>query len=242
MIQADILKAGEKQIKEILTAVKAGKFQTAYDLLWDTPQPIEWIQSEKSDLVKPGGEYRYNEIALIENLGKRIFEVFEFEIQSFSRVQDRSKFSSNIVVILHHAFKGEPLVRKKWGLASVASGSHAHLTVSDPMAFSNAKKSAAKQLGAFFGLNLNRTLENLDFIPTTQVERGESGAPTDDEYSKAVAQISGAPTREDAHDIMDKSGFRWKLTYDPAVVNIINSKSLKNNQNGQNKESAIIGS
>lgn len=240
MIQVDILKAGEKIIKEIQTVVKAGKFQAAYDLLWNTPQPNDWIKSEKSDLVKIGGDYNYNEIALIENLGKRLFEVFEFEIQSFSRVQDRSKFSSNIVCVLHHAFKGEQPVRKKWGIASVASASHYHLTISDPMAFSNAKKSAAKQLGAFFGLNLNRTLENLDFIPTIQVDKRDSA--TDPDYAKVLEQLTNATTREEALEIREKSEYKYKLSSHPEAVNIINSKPLKNNNNGQNKESSIIGS
>lgn len=221
-----LLKFGKKTIDQIAVLVDLKEFDKAYELIWNTEQPKEWIKSEKSDLVKVGGDYNFNEIGLIENLGKKIFQVFEFEIQSFSRVQDRSKFSSNVICVLHHAFKGEKPIHNKSGIASVASGSHLHLTVSDPMAFSNSKKSAARELGAFFGKNLNRTLENLDFIPTVQVERG--GNDKDEEYEKVITEIKDAKYREDAVDALEASGtYKMGLKYKPEIVNIINAKPLK---------------
>lgn len=238
-----LLKFGKKTIDQIELLVKNQEFDKAYELIWNTEQPEKWIKSEKSDLVKLSGEYNFNEIGLIENLGKKIFQVFEFEIQSFSRVQDRSKFSSNVLCVLHHAFKGEKPIHNKSGIASVASGSHYHLSISDPMAFSNSKKSAARELGAFFGKNLNRTLENLDFIPTIQVEKGESITPSDEEYEKIVTAIKSSEYREEALDHLENSGnYKMGLKYKPEIVNAINAKPLKNNNNGQNKESTIIGS
>lgn len=227
MTYDDVLKSGKKELAILDTILRKKDFDAAYNFLWNTPQPDLWIKSEKSNLVVDGGGFFYNEIGLIENLGKKIFQVFEFEIQNFNRVQDRSKFSSTVVCVLSHAFPGETTIHKKFGIASVASASHSHLTLSDPMAYSNAKKSAARELGAFFGKNLNRILEDLNQLPTKQLDFG--GTSTGEEYEKIVTAIKSATFREDAHAQLENAGtYKMGLKYNSDIVNIINAKPFKN--------------
>jgi len=231
MTNEELLQYGSPTLKKIDKAIAECKLLDILRL-FDSPQPKQWIEEEQNALV--GKKYFFNRIGLIEALLDRVFTDVSFAIVSQNIIQEKGKLSAVCHCRLHFKIECDTSVYRgnsapsvliegtKDGVAATYAESIKHLTLAVPLAYSNAKKSAARQLGDFFGKSLNRYLDDIEEIPVIKTDYGDS---EDDPIEKFKSAIRKAATYEQAMNLINAAGvFKNTLLYSPEIKEFLENK------------------
>lgn len=202
-----LLKLGQPNIAAIKNACKNAHYELI-NALANFPQPVEWIKEGDSELL--GGKYYWNEIGLIEALMNECFTVWKTNIISNHIHQDKAMFCSTTIVSVNYG------VGTCTGIATTFAPSIKHLSLATPLSKSEAKKNAIKEIGEFFGRQLNRMDNSL---PIIQISK--EGNEVDIEFEAMKTKLSDPKlSKADAELIQTASIFK----YHPELKQIVNSK------------------
>lgn len=145
-------------IKRAVSERNEGEFRR----LLDTEQPDEWInvlESEFRDKDNNIMYYQINTIALLDAIVKEVFSIVSTRLmQPPTFINEKGKVAVTTIVICE--FINPPVCAiTKDGFATAYASSLAHLQLATPNSFTQARKHAIRQIGTFFGRDLNRDIE-----------------------------------------------------------------------------------
>lgn len=209
----ELLSLADPIFKEIEDAVR-GKNVRRIEELFNSPPPVEWVRSYDSEIYS-GQKYYGFDIELLEAIVGRVFDSSYFKYLDSKIVQDKGFFASSTTVRFSGKFQGLDYTWITIGSACEPSPNISQLKLAVPKSLSSARGSAIRDIGSLFGRDLNRETDNL---PVTQI-KGE-GSEIDKEYTKLKEEIEKCEYKEQAHDQLKNTPFK----YHPALKKIVESK------------------
>lgn len=179
--------------QKIKDAIVLQKFQTARDIVQNTPPPAEWIVELPSKSQK-GETYKTIPLDIMESAMKIIYiDAYISHISPPIINQDKSgRYAVTVgIEYFYRNFDGYGMTIP--GIATVVCNDLSMLELATPKASSMAVKNAIKQLGDLFGKSLNKSEDEIE-IPEESLEKQISP----EEFATSLTeQIIACSTIED---------------------------------------------
>lgn len=178
----EMLELGEPIFKQIDEAVAAKEYNKAWKLIYNSPQPIEWIKEMPSEATD--GTYYHNDIELIEAVAERIFDEAGYEIigqPTLTPTKTGVVITTTVKSIV--GFDGEGCVHYSSGVASEFVANAKLIPLATPKSASMAYKNSMKKFGDIMGKSLNRGIENKPIEVVESKVGNEAAFPLIDEIN-----------------------------------------------------------
>ena len=162
MTLSDALAYGEEHFNHIATLVKDGKVRTAEKYIRETPPPQEWLV-EYPSLLDAEQRFYTIPIQILEQAAYRIYgdwRIKNIYTPDITHEKGKVAVTTTITVKYKTLDNSDEYLQ---GVASEFASGIQYLPLLTAKTIASAKKHAFKQLGAFFGGELNRTLDEIQF-------------------------------------------------------------------------------